>query len=583
MRKIIIGITESHNASAALIIDGTLVACIQEERLRRIKNVGGFPRQALDYFFQNYRISPAEVSRLAVANLSPLNHFMWEERADMETRGVSLAGRVMERLGYGREPLARRMRDFLDDAAVRFVFPGLRRKQVREIEALTGIPAGRIHFVEHHAAHAWAAVHFLCPEQRGKDCLIVTSDGVGDRLSATVSRYRQERLERLHEISYHDSLGLFYQHITGHLGMKECEHEYKVMGLAPYADRHLAGKIYPLFRSMFSVEGGQIRCHVHEAHQARHLRERLEKTRFDAVAGAAQRCVEETMTAWIRNLVGQYSCSSLALGGGVFMNVKLNKLIREMDEVSALAVCPSCGDESCAIGAACWAAAQEGCLPENPAAAMPSVYLGPAYEESALERAVSGMQDRGSYRVKRMEDIEDAVGELLARDVVVARFSGGTEFGARALGNRSILANPANADLVGTINRMIKNRDFWMPFATTLLDERKQDYLVADKDFPSPYMMTAYDTTAEGRQVLKAGMHPYDATTRPQILTREANPSYHALLKAFERRTGIGGILNTSLNIHGEPMVSSPGDALRTLERSGLTHLALGPYLISKE
>jgi carbamoyltransferase len=157
------------------------------------------------------------------------------------------------------------------------------------------------------------------------------------------------------------------------------------------------------------------------------------------------------------------------------------------------------------------------------------------------------------------------------------------EFGARALGNRSILANPSDHRVVGLINRMIKNRDFWMPFAPTVLAERAGDYLVNPKGLASPYMMLAMPTRPEAREALAAALHPQDATARPQILEREWNPEYHAVIREFERRTGVGAVLNTSFNLHGEPIVGSAADAIDTFERSGLPHVAVGHWLLSKK
>ncbi|PYN53024.1 MAG: carbamoyltransferase, partial [Candidatus Rokuibacteriota bacterium] len=165
---------------------------------------------------------------------------------------------------------------------------------------------------------------------------------------------------------------------------------------------------------------------------------------------------------------------------------------------------------------------------------------------------------------------------------VVARCAGRMEFGARALGNRSILANPADHRVVGLINRMIKNRDFWMPFAPSVLREREADYLVNPKGLASPYMMLAFPTNPKRRDEIVAAIHPHDATARAHIVDEAWNPGYHRLIREFEARTGIGAVLNTSFNLHGEPLVCSPADALDTFERSGLPHLALGRFLVSK-
>ena len=275
----------------------------------------------------------------------------------------------------------------------------------------------------------------------------------------------------------------------------------------------------------------------------------------------------------------------LALGGGVFMNVKANMLVAQEDWVEQLFAFPSCGDESNAVGAAYLGYISE-CerrgLAASPAPFGPA-YLGPAVTDGEVEAVIRERGLHGRYKVGFHDHIEERIAELLVSDGVVARCAGRMEFGARALGNRSILANPSDHRVVGLINRMIKNRDFWMPFAPTVLAERAPDYLVNPKGLASPYMMLAMPTRPEARDALAAALHPQDATARPQILEEAWNPEYHAVIREFERRTGVGAVLNTSFNLHGEPIVASAADAVDTFERSGLPHLAAGHFLISKK
>jgi len=182
-----------------------------------------------------------------------------------------------------------------------------------------------------------------------------------------------------------------------------------------------------------------------------------------------------------------------------------------------------------------------------------------------------------------MGDIDGYVGERVARGDVVARFSGRCEWGARALGNRSILADARNRDVVMKINEAVKNRDFWMPFAPSIMKERAEDYIVNPRRFPAPYMIVSFDTTEKGREALRAALHQYDFTARPQVVEKSWNPGYHRVMKNFEDETGEGGFLNTSFNLHGYPIVCSPQDAIRTLEVTGLENLALGDWFISKK
>src|SRR6185295_940074 len=233
--------------------------------------------------------------------------------------------------------------------------------------------------------------------------------------------------------------------------------------------------------------------------------------------------------------------------------------------VEELFAFPSCGDESNAVGAAYLGYVDE-CARRGQAARpepFGPAYLGTSVTDAETEAVIRDRELRSRYKVAFHDRIEERVAELLVSDGVVARCAGRMEFGARALGNRSILANPGDHRVVGLINRMIKNRDFWMPFAPTILAERAADYLDDPKGL--------------------ASLHPQDGTARPQVLQEAWNPEYHAVIREFERRTGVGAVLNTSFNLHGEPIVSSAADAVDTFERSGLPHLAVGHWLLSKK
>jgi len=307
--------------------------------------------------------------------------------------------------------------------------------------------------------------------------------------------------------------------------------------------------------------------------------------RFDAVAGGAQRLLEDALLRWTRLMRRRYAGGRLALGGGVFMNVKANMLIAQEDWVEDLFVFPSCGDESNAVGAAYLGYIEECGRRGIAPAPQPfgPAYLGPSVTDEEAEAVIRERGLEGKYKVAFHDRIEERIADLLVSDGVVARCAGRMEFGARALGNRSILANPSDHRVVPLINRMIKNRDFWMPFAPTILAERASDYLVNPKGLASPYMMLAMPTRPEVRDLLTAALHPQDGTARPQILEQAWNPAYHAVIGEFQRRTGVGAVLNTSFNLHGEPVVCSAADAVDTFERSGLPHLAVGHWLISKK
>jgi carbamoyltransferase len=580
---LVLGISETHCATAAILRDGQIIACASEERFSRLKNDAGYPRRAVDALLRELRLVPAQLDLVALAwaraaSREWMNRVLHDEDYHREYYGVRLDG--------ARATVARRGRKL--GAKLGLVRRARGKFGISQAERLglvsehLGLGAERIICLDHHTCHA-AAAYFGSPFQ-GAPALVLTNDNSGDGLCATASTGDATRLERHEAIpSAPGSLGSFYSLVTVLLGMKAGEHEYKVMGLAPYASPRRAETAMAAFREAFDLVEGPPTLFAWKKRMPRY-RLLLETTlglRFDAIAGGAQRLVEESLLVWARLMRARYGGERLALGGGCFMNIKANMLLAGEDWVRDLFVFPSCGDESNAVGAAYLGYLQlcEGKGLEPALRPFGPAYLGPAVTAEDAEAVIRARDLASRYTVSEHERIE----ERIVSDGVVARCSGRMEFGARALGNRSILANPSDHRVVGLINRMIKNRDFWMPFAPTILHEREADYLANPKGFASPYMMLAFPTNAKRRDEIVAAIHPHDATARAHVLDEEWNAPYHRVIREFERRTGIGAVLNTSFNLHGEPLVCSAEDAVDTFERSGLPHLALDRFLISKK
>jgi len=583
---IVLGISETHCATAAVLRGGRIVGCASEERFSRLKNDAGYPRAAVDALLRQLGLTPADIDVVALAGRQAyarewMNRVLHDLPYARAYYGVSLeapAGGV-----------ARRTRKLA--ARVGLAASSAGKTALGDDERLAlvtdhlGIARERIVTLDHHACHA-AAAYYGAPFG-AQDALVLTNDNSGDGLCATASRAAGTAITRREASpSAPGSLGSFYSFATLLLGMKFGEHEYKVMGLAPYAGARATAEATAALARVFALTEGDP-CLFAWTRRGPRYRQLVEATlglRFDAIAGGAQAIVEDTLVRWARRMRERHGGERLALGGGVFMNVKANMRLAAEEWVRELFVFPSCGDESNAIGAAYLGyvdlCAARG-VPAAPRAFGPA-YLGPDLTSDEIGATLRRRDVANRHRVTEHERIEEKIAALLVSDGVVARCAGRMEFGARALGNRSILAHPSHPSVVGIINRMIKNRDFWMPFAPSILRERADDYLVNPRGLASPYMMLAFPTQPKRRDELVAAIHPHDGTARAHIVEQAWNPDYHRVIQEFERQTGVGAVLNTSYNLHGEPLVCSADDALDTFERSGLQHLALGRWLISK-
>lgn len=563
----VLGVHDGHNAAACLVEDGRVSWCVQEERLSRRKNHWGFPSQAVKAVLDLARLQPGQIDRVAMAGTHT------PRPADVMKVYKGRTGRLMPRL--------------LEAAAASPLY-GLYKHKVRgeRLAALqaTGLDPARASFVDHHTCHA-ASAYYGSP-LRDEKVLVLTSDGSGDGLCATVSVGENGALTRLQAVPKGDSVGNVYAMVTFLLGLVPWEHEWKIMGLAPYAPESGAERSAAVFRRLLRLPErglGLERLVDEPTHRLyKRLRADLELHRFDWVAAGVQRFAEELIVGWTRRALAATGARRLALAGGVFMNVKANKLLMELPGVDDLFVFPSCGDESNAIGAAYHVHAQARLAQGGPVDIAP---IGPAYwggeaDETTSERALSAASGDG-WKVSRPADPAQAAADLLARGEVLARCAGRMEFGARALGNRSILADPRDLRCLRTINMAVKKRDFWMPFAPVMRRARAAEYVRNEKGVASPYMMLSFDTT-DRRDDLMAAVHQADLTARAQLLDPGWNPGYEAILERFEASTGRGVLLNTSLNLHGFPIVDGPEDALDVFRRSGLRHLQLGPFFVEK-
>ncbi|MBI3513304.1 MAG: hypothetical protein HY060_04465 [Proteobacteria bacterium] len=579
-----LGVAYGHNATVAVVADGELIYCQSEERLNRLKNSLGIPWLTLE---QAYGVVGG-VDRIDRCGLFLSFADGYVQRATYSApRGSPTTTANLlnaDKVNGWRGDLNAAVAEYL---AIRAAIeqavadPANREAGQTYFAAQLGLPAAKLVEVPHHETHAYSVLPFL-PADHAGPVLILTLDGEGDGLAATVARYADGQMTHLSSTPWLASLGRIYAYVTNILGFKMLEHEYKIMGMAPYAKGELCEAIAAELRKMLWVDdAGQWRARYRSTRDlAVALTELCAFQRLDYVAAALQTYTEDMMARWVAHWVAATGIGTVACAGGVFMNVKANQKLAALPGVEHLVVVPSCGDESCAIGAAVYASLQA--EPTTPIRRIDNIYLGVGFSDDAVARYLADAQVADGFAISEPPDIECAVAALLARNEIVARCSGRMEFGARALGNRSILAHPSHTAVVEVINQAIKNRDFWMPFAPSILAECLDELIEDPKRTVSPYMMVSANTTARGRSVLAAAIHRADGTARPQRVERAANPGYHALISHFRDLTGIGAVLNTSFNLHGEPIVCSPHDAVTTVRQSGLKWLALNRFLLEK-
>ncbi len=580
---VIVGLNAYHgDAAAALVVDGTLVAAAEEERFNRIKHSAGFPAQALQYCLREAGVAARDVDCVAIAR---------DPRARLAHKllyAARMPGRAIERLR-----VQGKFAHLHDDLAGAL---GVGRTQVR---------AG-IHRVEHHRAHL-ASAFLVSPYEQAA---VFSVDGLGDFASAMWGVGRGDRIEPGGAVVFPHSLGIFYTALTQYLGFPKYGDEYKVMGLASYGTPEVLDECR---RIVLPTRNGDLRFQLgldYFRHQtdgvemtwdagepaiarlySDHLVQRLGAAREPAtaidarhqnLAASMQRRLEEVVLDCLRALQRRTGLRRLCLAGGVAFNCVANAKILEHTGFEEIYVQPAAGDAGLAIGAAMDAWHRQTGRPRD--FVMQHAYWGPQFTDAEIRQAVEARRhalERGGVRIHAIDDTGELcrwTAERLADGCVVGWFQGRMEWGPRALGNRSILADPRRPEMRAVLNEKIKRREMFRPFAPSLLEEATADYF--EQSHPSPFMLMAYTVRPQKRSIIAATTH-VDGTGRPQTVNRQQNALYYALLQEFGRRTGVPVLLNTSFN-ENEPVVCTPDEALDCFVRTRMDVLVLGRWVLER-
>lgn len=568
---IILGIHDGFDAGAAVVRDGELLSAVNEERLSRIKfhagHAHGWPARSITEALDVAGVMPREVDTVAVAGTVDIPF-------PARIKGFRPGGSGGAGMGKGPGVLRRSAYNFFCDresgSLTARASRALMAPRFRGALAHLGVAPRTLRFVDHHMAHA-AGAYYTGSAGRA---LAVTMDGHGDGLSGAISLFDGRHVERIAKTPSRESVGWFYSKVTHALGFEMHRHEGKVTGLAAHGSG--GGAAYEALRGAIDTapRGLGTRSRLGYKYDGLdRLRTLVERFGPEEVASAAQRRLEEVVCSVVGSAVDATGVPDVVAAGGTFANVRLNQRVAELPGVRSFLVHPHMGDGGLAVGAAL---ARWGELGADPAPRpLPSCFLGRAYSDEEIVRAViaSGLPFRGAT------DIEERVAERLARGQIVARFHGRAEYGPRALGHRSILAPATERALNGRLNGRLGRTEF-MPFAPVVLHGAAKRYFEGYGDHVRPcrFMTMTLDATPEARRY-GAVIH-VDGTARPQAVHRDECPSLHAVLEAYRRRTGLDMLVNTSFNLHGEPIVQSPEDALATFRAGCADVFAIGPFLV---
>lgn len=607
-----LGIHIGHDSTVALIDEkGEVVYAVAEERVTRIKYHMGFPYDGVKEMFEYTGVKPEDIKyvagstlRLVFPNHEDYNSLLFTEDKERirsidfgnELLNPSPVGRVMELVAANLKPKRRlEPKEFAQQSEQ------LTIDMTKEALKKVGLGHAELKNFDHHLCHAASA--YYCS---GKDdALIITMDGAGDGLCASANLAQGGKVVRNSGASADVSPGRLYSEVTGYVGFKRLRHEGKITGLAAYGDPDKYYKDFKKFlrfnpeteefefdmpeRSALAskwktfnrvVAGIQTaRPHIAEFNDYLSKNARPKEDMKD-LAAAAQRVLEEISVEYVSHFLKKFPNKNVLLAGGVFANVRVNQLIGELPGVEFIYIHQNMGDGGLALGAAMLHYHEDqgnkysGYQPKH-------VYFGHAYSDDQIEAA---LKERG-LSFEKYDNVEEKIAELIHDGKVIGRFHGGMEYGPRALGNRSIIARTTDRSINDWLNKKL-NRTEFMPFAPSVYGPEAKTVLEKYEEgtakFADNFMTITYHVKPDWREKLQAATH-VDGTARPQVVWPENNDSYYKILDAYNRLSGIPAIINTSFNMHEEPIVRTPDDAIRSFDQGCLDYLAIGSYIVKYE
>jgi carbamoyltransferase len=553
-----INYSQMHDSSACIVRDGEVLFAVAEERISRAKHDAGFPRNAIQSCLDFAKVKAEELDEVCfgwqVPGATYLHDLKCYASGKMPVTYTNVLNSTLHFMSMWHQ----------GGGAKRFT------QQFGKVKA-------RMRFVDHHLAHALSAYGYSGFD----DAAVVVMDGRGAWEATSIWHGRNGRLEHVLTIPFSNSIGYFYSEFTEFLGFHRNSDEWKVMGLAPYGQPGVdlsafldaQAVPYMVHTDRLVASGSNPFEKMTELLGARRVEESEIDDRHKNIAYAVQDACEVAMMSVVKLALEKTWSKNLCLAGGVALNSKANGKIVATGMVEKFFVQPAASDDGVALGAAMAPYMDNGGkLPNKP---MRHAYLGPSFDDQAIEPILR------TYKLKytRLPDVAATAAELLSQGKILGWFQGRMEFGPRALGSRSILADPRDPEMNAKVNNAVKFREWWRPFAPSFKKEAAGEYLESATD--SPFMILTAQVRPEKRNVIPSVTH-VDGSARPQTVEKEINPLYWRLIDEFGKRTGVPVVMNTSFNLRGEAIVHTPTDAVRTFFSSGMDALVIGSFLVEK-
>jgi carbamoyltransferase len=557
-----INYTRMHDSSACLVRDGELLFAIAEERLSRLKHDADFPKLAIQACLDFAGIKATQLDDVCFGWPTPGPGYRHDLKCFASGKLPATFNNVLT-------------------SSLHFVSMTRQRGGAKRFEQNFGTTRARVRFVDHHFAHALSTFAYSGFE----DAAVVVMDGRGAFEATSIWHGRDRRLEHVLTIPFPDSVGFFYSEFTEFLGFHRNSDEWKVMGLAPYGEPGVDLRAFidvetgsdsepcRVHSGLLQPRGGSLFLEMIKRFGAARVGEREITQRDKNIAFAVQEACEAAMMSVVRVAMKKTGSRNLCMAGGVALNSKANGKIVASGLIDKIFVQPAASDDGVALGAAMVPYLDSG--GKLPKREMRHAYLGTSFDDETIETTLRTYK----LRYTRVADAAEPAAELLAQGKILGWFQGRMEFGPRALGARSILADPRDPEMNAKVNNAVKFREWWRPFAPSFKKEIAGEYLESATD--SPFMILTAQVRPEKRSVIPSVTH-VDGSARPQTVEKEVNPLYWRLIDGFGRRTGVPVVMNTSFNLRGEAIVNTPTDAVRTFFSSGMDYLVIGNFVVEK-